>query len=533
LQKHALDGSVNFGINHFPSFESDEELATVISPVLNAPVLLPSHLDSLAQTYPRPAHEIDIGSLLHGPDSAGADVQIIWRMDVTTNLASLTLLIERLECCRPSSLEAISIPIAAARQWLREKESPAIADVEGRAEGEAEEWRTGKKEKAGRSALRWDGEDSKAVTASEIRPGDIIIVDTDFGGLAADSFDPDSKVPVTDLSEVAQLRGRGIATIFLDSAGVTRWDLTAAKDALPEINDDSDERDFKDLFVDWAKLLPDEKPEKFKGTQREWAGARKTWSAKSKLTLTSCGITKVLSAPVAKQDRSDAFEFSDALTEDDGSSFREKEISLLTHSQDVRTVTKQFASAIFDEDFIVEDLALAAWFHDVGKADARFQKWLVGGSEIRASLLPEPLAKSALPNTSKKERNDARKRAKYPAGYRHELLSVDMISRNESALAAAHDRDLVLHLVASHHGYCRPFAPPVDAIEDIEVQLDHDGCTLKGATRHQLAKLDSGIADRYWKLVEKYGWWGLCWLESIIRLADHRASALEAMGESI
>jgi len=129
----------------------------------------------------------------------------------------------------------------------------------------------------------------------------------------------------------------------------------------------------------------------------------------------------------------------------------------------------------------------------------------------------------------------AQRKSKYPKGARHEVQSVAMIENQLDAVKTkAHDIDLVLHLVASHHGYCRPFAPVVKEANPVEVALpNHTSkqfgsiCFDSTSSNHELHRLDAPLADRFWRLVEKYGWQELCWLEAIFRLADHRASELE------
>jgi len=85
------------------------------------------------------------------------------------------------------------------------------------------------------------------------------------------------------------------------------------------------------------------------------------------------------------------------------------------------------------------------------------------------------------------------------------------------------DDELLLHLVASHHGHGRPSVsavsdphPPVvrGAISDRSVAVSGD-----------LSEPDWSQPSRFRALCERYGYWGLALLEAVVRQADHAASS--------
>jgi CRISPR-associated endonuclease/helicase Cas3 len=96
-------------------------------------------------------------------------------------------------------------------------------------------------------------------------------------------------------------------------------------------------------------------------------------------------------------------------------------------------------------------------------------------------------------------------------------------------------RHLLVHLVTSHHGYDRPFAPVVLDPAPPEVAIPE--WSVRVATEQRLEcplhRLESGIADRFWSLTRHFRWWGLAYLEAVLRLADQRASQREDKADEL
>lgn len=141
----------------------------------------------------------------------------------------------------------------------------------------------------------------------------------------------------------------------------------------------------------------------------------------------------------------------------------------------------------------VDLLALAAVLHDEGKKAERWQR------AFRAPREKRPLGKTT-----------SRPIQSILAGYRHELGS--LIYAEQDARVAAlspEDRDLVLHMIAAHHGFARPV-------------LRTDGCD--DAPPSSLVERARTIAMRFARLEERWGPWGLAWWETLLRAADQGAS---------
>ena len=95
-------------------------------------------------------------------------------------------------------------------------------------------------------------------------------------------------------------------------------------------------------------------------------------------------------------------------------------------------------------------------------------------------------------------------------GYRHEFGSIISVGNHERLLTLPEDlRELAMHLIASHHGFGRPF-------------IETGGCDA--APPSGLERYAKEIALRFERLQRAWGPWGLAWWESLLRAADQQAS---------
>jgi len=471
---------------------------------------------------------------LHGPERGTADVQVVWRADLTEALlseaadsvAALEVVLGMVEALPPVSAEAMSVPYAAARRWLEGREEPDVADVEG-APNEPDDPKS-KGDSKPKPALVWRGDKSQVVLATAIRPGQTIVIPADYGGITAGNWDPAATAPVTDVAEVAAFHaGRPPVLRLHDRIAQA---LVGVRGPEPTDDEEVVVRD-RDLVGGWLASLDLVQTKESMRTLVEAlrSGPKAALRVvRVPLSTESAGRSYFVVSNRRRSKDQDSLADDRVFADGTESSFTGVEVPLRAHQDAVATLAAAYAGRCGMGDSIVADMRLCGLWHDAGKHDVRFQRWLYGGSEFKVLVQAEPIAKGAVPLIGPRDRREARERAGYPKGGRHELMSVALMSAAGPPLAkSATDWTLAAHLVASHHGHCRPFAPWVPDDEPVDVQLDWNGVAVSASSAHHLERLDSGIAEKFWQVVRKYGWWGAAYLEAILRLADQQQSARE------
>lgn len=510
-------GEIDFGIEALaPRLPGGEALAALNSPSAHAPVLLPAHLDALAQTAPMPAPSPDPALFLHGPARGAADVQVCWRADFDP-LASITWA-DTAALCPPVASECLAVPFGRMRDWLSgAMRADDSSDVEGISVPAAEEKPRGEP----RPALRWFGRDDHEVIrgAGGLRPGDVLILPAAVGGLEELGHRPPDAM--LDLGDRAQFEARGKALLRLHPEVMAEWPPIPACERLLALAHDRTRRDDEpEDWLDELRAALDELAHSPLPPGVEWLSTMATElacdPALARLIVDHpAGGIVLRGSRRLRRDADGGFS-----AEDDVTASGNVRVELTDHLQRVGARARIHAERIGLPESLVSALESAGANHDLGKADPRFQAWLHGG---RAAIGPL-LAKSAgLPQHPLAARR-ARERAGYPEGGRHELLSVRLLEA--AGLDAIAEPDLARHLIASHHGHARPFAPVVDDHTPLTVRHPV-GIQAEASSATRLESLDSGVPERFWRLNRRFGWWGLAGLEALLQLADHIESAKE------
>ncbi len=165
--------------------------------------------------------------------------------------------------------------------------------------------------------------------------------------------------------------------------------------------------------------------------------------------------------------------------------------TLQEHAEQVAVRAKDLATRLELPDEEIEALVTAARMHDDGKAAERWQ------------------------NAMNAPRDNGRPYAKTRGGgnwrllegYRHEFGS--LLRAAKAGDLPESSRDLILHLIAAHHGYARPL-------------ISAEGC--EDGPPSLLESEASEAALRFARLQRHYGPWGLAWREAVLRAADQSVS---------
>jgi CRISPR-associated endonuclease/helicase Cas3 len=465
---------------------SDRQSLTM--PIRSAPILLASHIDLLCQTAPEASLSPEPAVFLHGPETGPPDVQVVWREDLERT-QDPGVWEDIVAICPPNAAEAISLPIWAVREWLSGATALGLTDIEG----VVEESRSRAASK--RPVLEWQGPDENRVlsTPEAIRPGTTIVVPAGYGGCDEWGWNPDYTEEVTDIGDAVKLQA-GRTTLRLHPRLAERWNYSALAQHIREADSTGDAQAALEAFEpnveDWVKEAVTQLLQRQPKLVENPSDDGETWAA-------------VIGKGIFAQESTLA-------------SYT-VEVPLDKHLAGCAALAQDFAANL--PESIQKTVIRAAELHDIGKADPRFQAWLRGGNPIK---LHELLAKSGRSGQNRRAIARARELARYPKGGRHELMSVALLVSHEKEFQEL-DFDLLLHLVASHHGRCRPFAPVVHDNESLLVRYE----SWVSSSDHRLERASSGISERFWRLTRRYGWYGLAFLETLVRLSDQRQSEQE------
>lgn len=486
------------------------EHASLVAPLRDCLPVTSSYVQLLTQTSPRPMYDPEVSSLLHGIGTAEPDIQVIWRNALPTRKHGTRIFLDgnedglvtsMLNLLPPTSLETLAVPLFSVRAWLAEgKGSGELSDLEGAAASHDE---APAKRPMVRQVWRRQQDGWALVDVRKLRPGDTIVVPPFFGGCDEYGFHPDSDSPVADLSAEARTT-LGRERVVL----ITEKDIAHLAHSFDESHSNI-----------WAELVSAYRDEQL--TARDLISMLLENSDRS---ATDLGWPETPAAELLLRKDGTLYALvlrsgrpgEDDLSDEDISSSRTVLVTLDKHNKGVGQRARRLARAVGLPENYCATLGRSGDTHDIGKADPRFQRRLRGASTKSGhELLAKGLRSSKVRQGEPSER--------------HEAYSVAVLNHYPALLDGTEDADLATYLVGSHHGRGRPWMPDRED-EGTAFALEFEGTKLTYDGAPQLGALQAGWPSLYWRLVQRYGPWGLAYLEAILRLADHLQSRDEMEG---
>ena len=434
-----------------------------------APEILPALLWEWTKTSIPPPGEAPVEPYFSGIADQDRSVSLIWRCHVPPAGNRLWP--------RPRDIEAVDVPVREFREILRDDEVLC--------------------------RLGFDGITIEGVKSSQLRPGDTVVLAANRGLLDEFGWAPESTVVVADDS----LADAGLP---LDAVGLRHFcgadlatEVARALQLEVEESDDYERASAASALID---ILREHQPASL--TEEVWSGF----------------LSELLPQPVdiegevSRLQLRDGHEGGSSYDEFDEVSLAPEAVELDQHGAAVGSRARRIAGAVGVEPEAVGVIARAGAFHDLGKADRRFQGWLRDGEPGETAL-----AKSNVP---RRRWAAARAAAGWPRGGRHEELSARLVRNwlcSDPGLEDGVDTDLLLHLIVSHHGRGRPLVLPATDGTDAAIEHEIDGVPVSASA--DLARVDWEQPERFARLNARFGPWGVALLEAIVRQADHMVSA--------
>jgi CRISPR-associated endonuclease/helicase Cas3 len=532
LRSRATDDVVPFGLAQMSRMLRDDtamDLSSMLAPKAHAPLLHPGIIDLLTETSELVEPDVDVSVFLHGPLGT-PQVSIAWRESADL------MQFERLPL---TSLECLSLPLWRARRLLSEgggREGMAFVDFDGvdSAEPEPARGAPSSASKVPYLIVR-NGEPIVGQSPVKVIAGDIIVLPTNAGGCdrygltgLVSSADRAQAARVTDHSELAGFLSHRWVSLMVSPTRVIEWlgpGGSTAWFALSKVVEDDPAGAIEGLLARLRSV--DRVSESTTAAAAILAIMRERTSV---LQVTQLNDALLLQLPPntsfnqaelcawIAQLNGNAYEGDDAggvpvcglWTQSDGSVESGEPVTLDCHVADVQALTAAVTNACSSSRVIADVLDHAARLHDHGKRDRRFQAMLRGVSRLSRFDAGPTLAKSG-----RRGVRGEGKRAGLPELWRHEVHSV-LAAGDDPFVAGLEegDRELLLWLIATHHGGGRSFFPFIEGGEPRDAEQNAIGVDQ---------------AARGARLSSRYGPHGLAWMEAVLRLADCTASASRGM----